>query len=91
MIKGRIYLKFITRKLSNVTKEDKKLYYENRGDFKKYLAELNFDIIIINATEFEARFVKDLIEDLLNEINNTGKYHSFIFDSSYNFRRYKSG
>jgi len=55
----------------NVTKEDKKLFYDNRSDFKQQLTDLNYDIIIINATELEAKFVKDLVDELLNEVSKS--------------------
>jgi len=71
IVKRKMYLKFITKKLMNVTKEDKKLFYDNRSDFKQQLTDLNYDIIIINATELEAKFVKDLVDELLNEVSKS--------------------
>ena len=71
-----MYLKFITKKLTHITKEDKKLYYENRTDFKQNLFDLNYDIVIICATELEDKYVKDIIDDLLNEVGKSGNLNS---------------
>ena len=66
-----MYLKFITKKLPNFTTEDKKLFYGNRSEFKQHLTDLNYDLIIVSATELEAKYVKEVVDDLLNEISKT--------------------
>jgi len=63
----------IIKSIRNITLEEKKMFYENRSKCKELIMKNSFELILISCNTIDARYLKDLLLELINEAQLEGK------------------